>query len=81
MKASKIKITKCLFPCSEKNWKGVPQPEIEGMYCITFSKVKIDGKEYEQFEYIPNHLNLCNGGNAKRIGNHIHLLDKKETVC
>jgi hypothetical protein len=72
---TKIKITKCLFPITSKNWKSVPQPIIEGMKCITLSRVKIAGNEFEQFEYIPKNLNLCSDGNAKRVGNHIHILN------
>ena len=75
----KIEITKCLFPSKDGNWTGVEQPKIKGMQCITTSVVEIDGKHYEQFEYIPNNLNLCCGGNAKREGNYIHLLE--DVVC
>ena len=68
---NKIEITKCLFPSKDGNWTGIAQPKIKGMKCITTSVVKINGKYYEQFLYIPNNLNLCDGGNAKRKGNFI----------
>jgi hypothetical protein len=71
----KIEITKCLFPSKDGNLTGIEQPEIKDMQCITTSVVKIDGKHYQQFEYIPQNLNLCCGGNAKRKGNFIHLLE------
>jgi hypothetical protein len=70
-----IKITKCLFPITNDNSEGVAQPQIEGMQCITYSMVNIDGKQYEQFEFIPSHLNLCKGGNAIRKGDSIQVLE------
>ena len=73
-KKAPVTITKCLFPSANGNWTGIPDPKIEGYQQITTSVVKIDGKDHEQFEFIPEHLNLCNGGNAKRIGNEIHYL-------
>ena len=68
----KIKITKCLFPSKDGSWTGIEQPLIKGMQCITTSIVTIDGKQYEQFEYMPDGLNLCYGGNAKREGDFIY---------
>ena len=71
-----IKITTCLFPSEDGNCTGVAEPKIEGMQCITTSVIKISNKHYEQFEFIPNDLDLCCGGNAKRKGNFIHILNK-----
>jgi len=71
-----IQITKCLFPITNNYSEGVAQPQIEGMQCITFSLVNIDGKQYEQFEFIPSNLNLCRGGNAIRKGDCIQVLEE-----
>jgi hypothetical protein len=73
MTPKRIEITKCLFPITGKNYLRVPQPIIEGMQCITRSEVEIDGKNFDQFEFIPENLSLCTGGNAKREGNYIHI--------
>lgn len=67
----KIKIIKCLFPSKDRNWTGVPQPELKGYRCITTSMVKIDNKYYEQFEYIPEHIDLCHQSN-KRKGSYVY---------
>jgi len=70
---NKIEIIKCLFPSKDGNFTGVKQPQIENMQCITTSVVKIDNKYYEQFEFIPNNLNLCNEENAKREGDYVYF--------
>jgi hypothetical protein len=67
---TKIKITTVLIPFFGEK-KGVPQPIIDGMECITSSQVEIDGEEYDKFEYIPNYIDLCNGGNAERVGDYL----------
>lgn len=68
-----IKITKCLFPSEDGNWTGIPEPNIEGMQCITTSIVKIGKRYYEQFEFIPVNIDLCFDGNAKREGDYVHV--------
>lgn len=77
----KIKITKCLFPIAEDNRAEAKEPKIEGMLAITYSIVNIDGKLYEQFEFIPDNLNLCRGGNAERKGDYIHILNTLELAA
>jgi hypothetical protein len=77
----KIKITKCLFPITEDNRVEVKQPKIEGMQVITYTLVTIDDKPYEQFEFIPDNLNLCRGGNAERVGDYIHILNTLELAA
>jgi uncharacterized protein YdeI (BOF family) len=74
---NKIKITRCLFPSKNGNWTGVSQPAIKDMTCITTEVVNIGGRYYEQFEYIPDNLDLCCGGNAKRKGKFIKIKKNK----
>jgi hypothetical protein len=69
----KIKITKCLFPSKDGNWAGVPQPKIKGMECISTSMVKIDGKYYEQFEFVPTEDLLGYRGDIVRKGSYIYI--------
>ena len=73
MEKEKIQITKCLFLSKDGNWTGIAQPEIKGMQCITTSVVQINGKHYEQFEYVPDNIDLCEGGNAIRKNDFVYL--------
>lgn len=68
----RIKITKILTPLL-KDGGLIESPKIKNMQLITESIVNISGKRYEQFEYIPNDLNLCDEGNAIRKGSFIVL--------
>lgn len=74
MAQKKIKITKCLFPSTDGSSTGIGAPNIKGMKHITSADVRIGKKHYEQFEFIPDHIDLCTGGNAKRVGNYIEML-------
>lgn len=69
----KIEITKCLFPSKNGEWTGVAQPQIEGMECIGTSIINIGSQYFEQFEYIPENINLCKEGNAERQGDYITI--------
>lgn len=72
MAEKKHKIVKCLFPLDEPVWSGLPQPTIEGYHCIATGMIKMGKKHFELFEFIPDNLNLCEDGNAKREGNYIY---------
>ena len=74
MEKAIIKIKNVFIPVPPDGEEGLPLPGIKGYKCITLQEVKIDGKLYDKFQYIPNYTNLCKGGNAKRIGDEIHYL-------
>ncbi len=70
-----IKILRVFVPQNKRGWSDFPDPTIKGYREITITGVTIGGKGFIQYEFIPKNINLCNGGNAKRIrGNKIQLL-------
>jgi len=71
-----IDISYILIPVPEGQKEGLPLPEIEGYQHITLVRVEIDGKDYDRFEYIPDWIDLCAGGNGKRVGNKIHITEE-----
>jgi len=73
-----IDITYLLVPVPEGDNRGIPAPTIPGYYHIVLKRVEIDGKDYDRFEYIPRHVDLCKGGNAKREGDKIILFETDE---
>lgn len=71
IKSMKIKVKKVFIPAPEKNEAPFPVPVFDGMKCITTTQVEISGMKYDQYEFIPEHIDLCEGGNAKREGDEI----------
>ena len=69
----KIAITKIWIPLKKAEWSGIDQPQIKGLKCITTGIVLFSGKHYEQFEYIPDNIDLCEGGNAIRKNDFVYL--------
>ncbi len=77
LKEIKIKSVFILFPPDGED--GLPQPDIKGYKCITLKEVMINDNLCYQYDYIPDWIDLCSGGNAKRVrGNKIIV--KEPTV-
>lgn len=76
-KTKRIKINYLLIPVpnKEKGELGLLAPTIKGFEHITLKRVKVEGKYYDKFEYIPKQFNLCSGGNAKRKGSFIYPIE------
>ena len=72
-----FKVTEVLVPTPEEGdfVSGIPAPVIEGYENITLSQVELSGKTYDKFEFIPDWVNLCTDGNAKREGNLIRVIN------
>jgi len=50
------------------------KPKIEGHKCITLQEIELEGNIYHKYEYVPEHIDLCTGGNAKRKGDVIEMV-------
>lgn len=71
--ANKILITKLWIPLKKAEWSGICPPKIKGLKMITTGIVLFGGKYYEQFEYVPNKIDLCENGNAIRKNDFVIL--------